>query len=388
VATGTPVPRACSRQTAPAEAWEGRPALNTEKLLAFVSGSEANGDEIYLMDWAGQVLGNVTNHPGSDRSPVWAPDGQQLAFLSNRNGPITVSCNGAGDECIYELFVVKPDGSGLKQITTGWTFEPAWSPDGRQIAFVRAFKSEAAPYPNDPFLEDIYLVNADGSNLRNLTNAPGFYSWLEWSPDGQQIAFLSGDVTAPDRVNINIIQADGTGRKTAPQQTGIALAWTADSQGLILAAQGVQSGTDYGNDLYWLKADLTTAEQLTFTPEAYKDDVALAPDGRWLAYHSSYGSVCDQIRLVDLVTRQDYFVYDADDVGTAAVPGNTVPPDYSSMGIMWVGWTPEGAQVLFAQYVRYDYVFFDVLRWFTVEADGGGLRELNERIGYGLAVQP
>ena len=75
------------------------------------------------------------------------------------------------------------DGSGLTALTHGSTFGdilPAWSPDGEKIAFVRI-----APIGN----KDIYVVNADGTNVVRLTTAPSFEGTPAWSPDGRTIAF-------------------------------------------------------------------------------------------------------------------------------------------------------------------------------------------------------
>ena len=71
------------------------------------------------------------------------------------------------------------DGSGLRKLTRGPAYDgnPAWSPDGRKIAFGRA--------------GEIYVMNADGSGQRNLTRNPARDFAPAWSPDGRKIAFES-----------------------------------------------------------------------------------------------------------------------------------------------------------------------------------------------------
>src|SRR5262249_20188153 len=73
----------------------------------------------------GSDLRQLTNDPARDRAPLWSPDGRQILFYSNRSGK-------------YEAWTIRPDGSGLTQITrlpADNVFTPTWSPDGRQIVF-------------------------------------------------------------------------------------------------------------------------------------------------------------------------------------------------------------------------------------------------------------
>lgn len=85
----------------------------------------------------------------------------------------------------YKLHLVRFDGSAPERLTpeeseiTGGETYPAWSPDGRQLVF--------AGYTDDGV--DLFTINADGSELRNLTNNPGHYIQPSWSPDGTRILF-------------------------------------------------------------------------------------------------------------------------------------------------------------------------------------------------------
>jgi Tol biopolymer transport system component len=110
-------------------------------------------------------------------SPKISPDGKKILFL--RNG-LTGS----------EIFVANIDGSGISQLTHNgeWTLSPAWSPNGKFVAFVSGEDISGVVENLNPF--DIYTMNADGSEKRRLTNTPNFERDVTWSPNGRQIAFM------------------------------------------------------------------------------------------------------------------------------------------------------------------------------------------------------
>jgi Tol biopolymer transport system component len=136
---------------------------------------------IYVMDANGLGVTRVTDSLGGDGTPAWSPDGQKLAFASGRDGD-------------YDIWVIDLRTGTQTKLTDNAVNDgnPAWSPDGTRIAF-------------DSFTtgvdrnKEIFLMNADGSGLADLTNTIDCNeSDPDWSPVVAQIAFTSGGGCHPN----------------------------------------------------------------------------------------------------------------------------------------------------------------------------------------------
>src|SRR3989454_10177407 len=148
--------------------------------------STRDGDfQIYVMNPDGSDVTRVTNNPGGNVDPVWAPDGKRIAFASFRTGR-------------SEVFAVNVAGTGETQLTTEGGFPGAGSPDGTRIAFANSSDGD----------EEVFILNLDGSGVTRLTDNPFRDFPTAWSPNGEQILFQrdrDGDE------QLYVMNTDGTG---------------------------------------------------------------------------------------------------------------------------------------------------------------------------------
>lgn len=165
--------------------------------LLFYSNREGN-DEIYLQEADGKKVTNLTNNPAADRIAAISPDGKRIAFSSNR------------DNKTSELYIMNADGSNVTRLTNNENFEdaPEFSADGKKIIFSRDIKPVNDSTPHVTSNGEIFIMDADGNNVRRLTNRPGFDGGPKFSPDGSKIAFYGK--TEDGNYEIFIMDADGS----------------------------------------------------------------------------------------------------------------------------------------------------------------------------------
>lgn len=181
------------------------------------------------------------------------------------------------------IFTMTPDGKNKKQLTSGQTeyWMPAWSPDGKKIAFVSRLFGNGM---------HVYVMNADGTNPQQLTST-GTNMSPSWSPDGTKIAFAhkwSGEITIP--WDIWCMNADGTNKTAVTASLNIdenVPTWSADGQKIAFTSN--RNGGHY--QIWAINLSDATLRQLT---TAYYDTThtfwieqkvpAYSPDGKYIAY--------------------------------------------------------------------------------------------------------
>jgi hypothetical protein len=177
------------------------------------SGSELSPDgsqlvasydrEIVLMTLEGEVEQTLVDDTLRGYGPSWSPDGEQIVFRGN---PVS----GSG------IYVVNRDGSDLHRLTVGHHSCPTFSPDGTQIMYLDS-RTGTNPYISNE--GDIYAMDADGSNPRNLTNS-GDIEWCgSWSPDGEWIAFMSNRSSSGRAYYLFIMDKNGENIRRLTDQT-------------------------------------------------------------------------------------------------------------------------------------------------------------------------
>lgn len=183
---------------------DAAPAFSPDgRTIAFQSDRDDNS-EIYVMAADGSNPTRLTNSPAADSEPAFSADGQRIAFQSNRDGNL-------------EIYTMATDGSGVVRLTNNAIADssPAFSPDGRRIAFVRA-----GPVPLNPgnafSRNEIWTMALDGSDQTRLTFDNGDLD-PAWSPDGLTIAFVRSVFR---RHKLHTMAADGSGQTNISDSTG------------------------------------------------------------------------------------------------------------------------------------------------------------------------
>lgn len=154
---------------------------------------DRDAKEIYMADYDGFNPVRLTNTRVLNTNPTWTPDGRAVAYTSWRR-----VATGGGVDIFVSLFRQGLLENPTKGVDNNYL--PAYSPDGTLIAFMSGRDGN----------NEIYVANADGSNVRRLTNNPANDSSPTWSPDGRAIAFVSNRAT-PTQPKLYIVNADGSG---------------------------------------------------------------------------------------------------------------------------------------------------------------------------------
>jgi Tol biopolymer transport system component len=200
---GDELPPRCASSSYPALAPDGRRIAFVRTFGRFRDG-EFEHQGIYTMRIDGSHVRRVSlprTRAAIDDNPQWSPEGRRIVFVRTN-----LTANPAGKTA---LFIVRADGSGRRRLTP-WTLDagdgPVWSPDGSRILF-------RSPASEDFLDSNLYTIRPDGSGLEQVTDVSGttrVYS-SSFSPDGGSIAF--GMTGVGDAADVYTIHLDGTALK-------------------------------------------------------------------------------------------------------------------------------------------------------------------------------
>lgn len=278
----------------------------TNGSIAFTSDRDGD-DEIYVVNPDGSGATNLTQSAATtDQQPAWSPDGRRIAFV--RDDP---------DDGRWDIFVMNRDGSGQTQLTDGFYLsddtDPAWSPDGSEIAF-----ASTRPF-NDSW--QIWVMKADGTNLRRLTTSWG--TQPAWSPDGTQIAYVSFEPGGTEAVYV--MNADGSGQHrvtAASDHPERAPAWSPDGQRILFGRYTEDWRTSNAHELFAIAPDGSGERELT-SGGAYNGPASWSPDGTKIVLQRFFG----------IFGTPELYVMNADGSGVAPLvtwPGRNGTPDWGT----------------------------------------------------------
>lgn len=184
-----------------------------KKIVYCIDVDTLNSD-IYLMDADGKNKIRLTDFPGDDSHPNWSPDGKRIIFNSAQNTP---DYHIPWSRQFVEIYTMNPDGSDKKQISNLKTIStyPSFSPDGRHIVFRSVVNQQGLNWDLSATQRnsEIFVMDSDGANAHNLSSNIAYDGWPAWSPDGEFILFSSNRTGPANIGQLYIVRKDGTGLK-------------------------------------------------------------------------------------------------------------------------------------------------------------------------------
>jgi len=209
------------------------PSISPDGTTIYFSAKQAGGFEIYSISVNGGKAVKLTDGIGSLYAPELSPNGEWILFTNNGDG----------------LWLMRPNGGNPHRLTDRDDIDPTWSSDGSMIAFA---SSRAGA-------RQLFVMNADGTNIRQVTNLDFMGGRSSFSPDGTKLAFYRGP--AGDR-DIYVINIDGTGFfQLTDGGDNLGPSWSPDGEWIAFT-----SFRDGNNEIYIIHPDGTGLTRLTNSP--------------------------------------------------------------------------------------------------------------------------
>jgi len=274
------------------------------KQLIFQSTREGHGcDQIYTMNVDGSNVKMISNGEGRTTCSYFYPNAKRVlyssTYLGDKQCPPRPDFSKGYVWAVYpsfDIFTANPDGSDLKQLTNtpGYDAETTITRDGKKLVFTSMRDGDL----------DIYTMDADGKNVRRLTNELGYDGGPFWSYDGKQIVYranhpqtdqekadytelLKQNLIRPTTLEIWVMNADGSNKRqvTSNGKANFGPYFFPDGKRIIFASNMHDPrGRDF--DLYKINTDGTGLERITFS-EAFDGFPMFSPDGKKLVFASN-----------------------------------------------------------------------------------------------------
>ena len=232
------------------------------------------GYALYVMNGDGSGSRVLYDSACDDYEAALSPDGTRIAFAS-----------------CYSIVVAPAD--GLSPATAAvtlpcpraWCRQPSWSPDGNQIAFAASSES----YPPSGTAWDLWIIDSDGTDARELYAGPGAQRHPSWSPDGKRIAFEN---KASGMLDVDILSVDPRGRNLSRIVAGIPSEWQPEfSPDGRFIAFARRDASDWMN--IWVK-NLSTGRLRRVTNVETQDvQPSWSPSSRWITFTRYNGELDD-----------------------------------------------------------------------------------------------
>jgi TolB protein len=338
--------------------------------IAFVSSRSGQAD-IWLLDVTTRRLRNLTNHPAGDYRPSWSPDGAWIAFTSDRgsDGAQAATPGRTGrfaPSQRTQIFVVRADGSGLRQMTSGERSagSATWSKDGSEIAFYEAGPQDWPAMSRDftgprPGTSQIVGIAIATGARRELTTGPGRKFLPRWL-GANRIAYLFGDADPDPGARQRVIPAAAriafTDGGASPTGRYTNVNWSTDGRRIVFHRM---------LDAVWPPAAPTRSGDAAFTMVRTGIFPSYAPDGRRLVSNTAYAGLFHNSIMVASPDGADRQVIFDDPKQNALAPVWSPDGERIAFGL---GRYNEGTRVGAPSHVA------------VIDADGSGLRLLTEKI--------
>ncbi len=225
--------------------------------IAFVN-NHTGKKEVYVMDYDGANIRQLTHLHSITLLPKWSPDGKWIAFNSYKAGN-------------PDAYLMDADGGNLQELSSrqGLNTSPNWSPDSHTMAITMS-------RGGDP---ELYLIERSGHIVRRLTYSPGVDTSPSFSPNGQQIVFISDRSGTPEIYVMDVTGANS--QRLTYGQWADAPAWSPKGDWIAYERQRNQGRYD----VYVIDASGKNNHVIS-EAGARNENPTWSPDGRFLAYAS------------------------------------------------------------------------------------------------------